>query len=115
MVLLPDNPPNTDVLLDDTVGAGLAVEPAGVVPNMGLKLWTECLLSGVEVVEEVVGVTAKMGLNPAASRGLLLLTGAAAATVLGAEEALGVPACIPAPNRPAAPAAAGVLLVVVET
>lgn len=92
MVLLPDNPPNTDVLLEDTVGAGLAVVPAGVVPKMGLKLWTEGLLSGVEVVEEVVGVTAKMGLNPAASRGLLLLTGAAAATVLGAEEALGVPA-----------------------
>lgn len=87
MVLLPDNPPNTDVLLEDTVGAGLAVELTGVVPKMGLKLWTEGLLSGVEVV---VGVTVKMGLNPAVSRGLLLLTGAAAATVLGAEEALGV-------------------------
>lgn len=39
---------------------------------MGLKVWTG-LISGVDIVDEVaVGVTAKMGLNPEANRGLLL-------------------------------------------
>lgn len=40
---------------------------------MGLNVWTEGLTSGVVMAEEVaVGVTAKMGLNPEANRGLLL-------------------------------------------
>lgn len=43
---------------------------------MGLKFWTGGLLSGADVAaEEVVVVeTEKMGLNPEASRGLVLLT-----------------------------------------
>lgn len=128
VVLLVD-PPNIDVLLEETVEAGLVVvrdggcpKPASAVvpPKMGLKLWTEGLLSGVDVVEEVMGVTAKMGLNPEASRGLLLLTdpellaGAAAVTRLEAEEAVGVMIWFPSPNRPA-PAACGVLLEALET
>lgn len=40
---------------------------------MGLNVWTEGLISGVDIVDEVaVGVTAKMGLKPEANRGLLL-------------------------------------------
>lgn len=40
---------------------------------MGLNVWTEGLISGVDIGEDVAaGVTAKMGLNPEASRGLLL-------------------------------------------
>lgn len=40
---------------------------------MGLNVWTGGLISGVDIVDEVaVGVTAKMGLNPEANRGLLL-------------------------------------------
>lgn len=81
VVLLADIPPNTSVLLEDTVGA-----------------WTGLLSRGVEVV----GVTAKMGLNPEASRGLLLPTGADAGLELGAVEALGVVAGLAIPNRLAA-------------
>lgn len=64
---------------------------------MGLKSGTGGLFSGAVVAEEVV-VTEKMGLNPEASRGLVLLTDAEllagavarAATGLEAEEAAGV-------------------------
>lgn len=64
---------------------------------MGLKFWTGGLLSEADVAEEVVA-TEKMGLNPEASRGLVLLAdsellaGAAAVVVTGleAEEAAGV-------------------------
>lgn len=39
---------------------------------MGLNVWTG-LISGVDIVDGVaVGMTAKMGLNPEANRGLLL-------------------------------------------
>ena len=66
---------------------------------MGLKFWTAGLLSGTGVEVEVVVVTEKMGLNPEASRGLVLLTDAKllagavtiAVTGLEAEEAAGVP------------------------
>lgn len=65
---------------------------------MGLKFWTVGLLSGAGVAAEVVVVTEKMGLNPEASRGLVLLTdaellaGAVTIAVTGfeAEEAAGV-------------------------
>lgn len=50
----------------------------------------------------MVGVTAKMGLNPEASRGLLLLTGAEARLELGTVEALVVAAGLAIPNRLAA-------------
>lgn len=128
VVLLVD--PNTeDVLLEENVEAGLVVvrdadcpKPAPAVgpPKMGLKFWTEGLLSGVEVVDEVVGVTAKMGLNPEASRGLLLLTepellaGAAAETGVEADEAVGVLILLGSPNR-TGPAAGGVLLGALDT
>lgn len=67
--------------------------PAMLVSKMGLKVWTG-LLSGAEVAEGVV-VTAKMGLNPEASKGLLLLTDgelllAGAAVVTGLEAVVGV-------------------------
>lgn len=50
----------------------------------------------------MVGVTAKMGLNPEASRGLLLPTGADARLEFGAVEALVVAAGLATPNRLAA-------------
>lgn len=128
VVMLAD-PPNIDVLLEDTEGAGLVVVRdedgprlvlAVVLPKMGLKLWTEGLLSGVDVVEEVVGVTAKMGLKPEASRGLVLITdpellaGGAAVTGLEIEDTFAVLIWFPSPNRPT-PAAGGVLLEGLET
>lgn len=74
--------PNTeDVIFDDSVEDGFVAEmvaegnpaPAEVAPKMGLNVWTEGLISGVDIADEVaVGVTAKMGLNPEANRGLLL-------------------------------------------
>lgn len=111
VVLLADAP-NIDVLLEDTVEAGLVGRDgdcprtvfAVVLPKMGLKLWTEGLLSGVDVVEVVVGVTAKMGLKPEVSRGLVLLTapellaGAAAVTGLETEDAVAVLIWFPSPN-----------------
>lgn len=87
---------------------------------MGLKLWTGGLLSGVDAAEEVV-VTEKMGLNPEASRGLVLLmdakllaakllAGAAAVAVTGleAEEAMGVLIWLASPNS-VGPVTGGVL------
>lgn len=81
VVLVAESLPKTSVLLEDTVGG-----------------CTGLLSSGIEVV----GVTAKMGLNPEARSGLLLLTGADARLVLGALEALGVAARLATPNRLAA-------------
>lgn len=123
VVLLVD--PNSEgVLLKEAVEAGLVVvrgegcpkpDPAVVAPKMGLKLWTEGLLSGIDVAEEEVVVTAKMGLNPEVSRGLVLLTGpellagAVAVTRLEAEEAVGVLIWLASPNR-LAPATGGVPL-----
>lgn len=123
VVLLVDPPNIEDVLLEETVEAGLVVvrdegspKPAPVVasPKMGLKFWTGGLLSGVDVAEEVVVVTVKMGLNPEASRGLALLAGAVAVavTVLDAEEALVI--WLGSPNIPA-PATGAVLLGALET
>lgn len=134
VVLLVD--PNTeDTLLEETVEAGgllllVVVEvvvrdggvpkpaPAAASPKMGLKFRTEGLLSAVGVAEEVV-VTAKMGLNPEASRGLVLLTdpallaGAVAVTGIEAEEAAGALSWLTSPNRP--DPATGVLLEALET
>lgn len=127
VVLLVD-PNIEDVLLEENVEAGLVVvrdgdcpkpAPAVVPPKMGLKFWTEGLLSGVDVADEVVVVTAKMGLNPEASRGLLLLTdpellpGPAAETGLEADEALGELILLASPKRPAP--AGGVLLGALDT
>lgn len=91
-------------------------------PKIDLKFWTEGLLSGGDVAEEVVVVTAKMGLNPEANRGLELptapelLEGAVAVVVtrLEAEEAVGVPIWLGSPNR-LAPATGGVLFGALET
>lgn len=125
VVLLVD--PNSEgVLLKEAVEAGLVVvvvrgegcpkpDAAVVAPKMGLKFWTEGLLSGVDVTEEEVVVTAKMGLKPEASRGLVLLTdpelraGVVAVTRLEAEEAVGVLSGLASPNR-LAPATGGVPL-----
>lgn len=141
VVLLVDPPNIEGVVLEDAVEAGLgAVEregdcpkppPAAASPNRGLKVWTAGLLSGVGVAEEVVVVTAKMGLNPEASRGLVLLTdpellagagagagaGAAAAAVTGleAEEAAGAALWLGSPNRPDAAGTVGVLLGALDT
>lgn len=133
VVLLVD--PNTeDVLLEETVAAGLVEAavvreggapkpaPTAASPKMGLKFGTDGLLSGVGVAEEVVVVvvTAKMGLNPEASRGLVLLTdpellaGAAAVTGLEAEEAVEVLIWLTSPNRPD-PAPGRLLLDALET
>lgn len=138
-VVLLDDRANSDVLVEETVGFGavavmvvvLAVrdgdcpkpELAVVLPKMGLKFWTAGLFSGPDVAEEEeeeVAVTAKMGLNPDASRGLELpadaelLVGAAAGTVFEAEEAAAAVLSWPvSPNRLAA-ATTGVLLEVLE-
>lgn len=133
VVLLVD-PPNTEaVVFEETVATGLVVvrggacpklTPAVAAPKMGVKFGTEGLLSVVDVTEQVVvaAVTSKMGLNPEASRGFVLLTdpellaGAEAAAVTGleAEEAGGVLIGVGSPNRPA-PATGGVLLEALET
>ncbi len=128
VVLLVDPPKIEDVLLEETVEAGLVVvrdgdcpKPAPAAPKMGLKFWTGGLVSGVDVAEEVA-VTAKMGLNPEASRGLVLLTdsellaGAVTGAVTGLEdeEAVGVLIWLASPNRPA-PVTGGVLLEALET
>lgn len=130
VVLLIDAPKIEDELVEESVDTGLVVardadcpKPESVVmlPKMGLKLCTEGLLSGVDVVEdEVVAVTAKMGLNPEDSRGLVLLSNsgllagavvaaAAAVTVLEAVDADGVLLWPASPNR-LGPAAGGALL-----
>lgn len=65
---------------------------------MGLKFWTGGLLSVADGGAGVVVVREKMGLNPEASRGLVLLIGAellagivaVAVIELEAEEAVGV-------------------------
>lgn len=129
VVLLVDPPNIEDVLLEETVDDGLVVvrdggcpkpPPAVVLPKMGLKVWTEGLLSGADMAEEEeVVLTEKMGLNPEASRGLVLLsdsellTGAVVAvTGLDAEKAVGVLIWLVRPNRPATD---GVLLGGLET
>lgn len=132
VLLLVDAPNMEDVLVEEAVDAALVVardadcpKPESVVtpPKMGLKLWTGGLLSGADVDEEevvVVAETAKMGLNPEDSRGLVLLSdsdllagagavGAAAVTVLEAVDAEGALLWPASPNRPAAPATGGVL------
>lgn len=129
VVLLVD-PNNEGVLLEETVDDGLVVVRDGgctkpplavVLSKMGLKFWTAGLLSEGGTAEEeleegvVVVVTEKMGLNPEASRGLVvlvllvlmgvseLLDGAAAAvTGLDAVKAERVLAWLVRPNRPAA-------------
>lgn len=80
VVLLMD--PNTDdVIFEESAEAGFTAvmgeegnpAPTVVPPKMGLNVWTEGLISVVDIVEDVVaGVTVKMGLNPEANRGLLL-------------------------------------------
>lgn len=122
------NPPNIDVVLEETLETGLVVvrdggcpklAPAVVPPNMGLKFWTGGLLSGVDTAEAVV--TAKMGLNPEAKRGFVLLTApelltgaVVAVAVLEAAEAEGVLIWLARSNRPA-PATDWVLLEAFET
>lgn len=90
---------------------------------MGLKLWTGGLLSGVDAAAGVgVVVTEKMGLNPEASRGLVLLSeakllageGAAAETRLEAEEAAAMLIRLLSPNR-VGPATAATLTEGLET
>lgn len=151
VVLLVDPPNNEAVVFEGTVGAGLVVvrdgacpklTPAVAAPKMGVKFFTEGLLSVVDVTEQVAVVTSKMGLNPEASRGFVLLTdpellagagaragasagasagaGAAAVAVavavtgLEAEEAAGVLIWVGSPNR-LAPATGAVLLEALET
>lgn len=124
VVLLVDPPNIEDVLLEETVEAGLEVvrgagcpKPALAVapPKMGLKVWTGGLLSGTDVAGVVV--TEKMGLNPEAGRGFVLVTdsellaGAVVAVprledVVGAERGL---FWLVSPKR-AAPVTGGVLL-----
>lgn len=125
VVLLAEPPNKEDVLVEETAEVGLVVvreagcpklTPAVEPPKMGLKLWTEGLLSGAAVAEElvVVVVTAKMGLNPEDSRGLALLTepellaGTPTVTGLEADKVGGALAWLVNPNGVAA--ATGVLL-----
>lgn len=137
VVLLVDPPNNEAVVCEETVEAGLVVvrdgacpklTPAVAAPKMGVKFCTEGLLSVVDVTEQVavVVVTSKMGLNPEASRGFVLLidpellAGAAAVAVtvavtgLEAVEAAGVLIWVGSPNRPA-PTTGAVLLGALET
>lgn len=111
--------PNTDeVMFEESVEAGFPAvtgedgkpAPAVVPPKMGLNVWTDGLTSGVDIGEDdVTGVTAKMGLNPEASRGLLLsgaeppLLEATAET--GLEEGAGVVRWAASPKGPEFPAA----------
>lgn len=122
VVLLVDAANNEDVLVEETVDDGLMVVRDGgctkpptaavvVLPKMGLKFWTAGLLSRGGTAEEDVVVTEKMGLNPEASRGLVLLSdsellaGAVVAVIgLDAEKAVGVLVWLVRPNRPAADA-----------
>lgn len=130
VVLLLVDPPNIeDVLLEETVKAGLVVvreggcvKPAEEVasPKMGLKFCTGGLLSEA-VVAAGVALTAKMGLKPDASRGLVVLTDAellagAAVAVAGLEaaEEEGVLVWLVNPNR-LGPATAGLLLGALDT
>lgn len=130
-VLLLVDPNMEDVMLEEGVEAGWLVvvrlggcpkaAPVVVPPKMGLKFWTEGLLSEVGVEEVVVMVTAKMGLNPEASSGLLLQTepevlAGGVADVTELEEAAGALIWLASPNRegPAA-GAAELLLEVLET
>lgn len=131
VVLLVELPNIEGVLLEETVEAGLVVvsdgdcpkpAPAVAPPKMGLKFWSGGLLCGADVAEEAV-VTAKMGLNPEASRGFVLLSdsallaGAAAVVVvtgLEAVESEGVLFWLASPNRPA-PATGVVLLEALKT
>lgn len=78
VLLLVDAPNNEDVVLAEGVEAVEVVVKsedcakvalAGTSPNIGLKFWTEALLSD----DDAVVVAGKMGLNPAVSRGLVLL------------------------------------------
>lgn len=102
-VVLLDDAPNIDVLLVEAVEAVDAVvrdegcakaADAVASPKMGLKFWMGALISEDDVAEEVVVVAGKMGLNPAASSGLVLLTdpellaGEAATAATGAGEAV---------------------------
>lgn len=127
-VLLLVDPPNIEaalLVLEIVETAFAAVRdggcpkpPAAVAsPKMGLKFWTGGLLSEADVAEEVA-VTAKIGLNPEANSGLVLLTdtemlaGAAVTAVLELEEVEGALTWLATPNRPAI---GGVLLAAWET
>jgi len=83
VVLLVDAPNNEDVVLAGSVEAAEVVvmeegctkaAAAGASPKIGLKFWTGGPLCEDGVAEDVVVVAGKMGLNPAASSGLVLLT-----------------------------------------
>lgn len=103
VVLLDDAPNTEDVVLaagveavEVVVTAGGCAKPAAEMsPKMGLKFWREDLFSNDGAAGEVVAA-GKMGLNPAASRGLVVLTdsellagGAADVTEVEAVEAEG--------------------------
>ena len=130
-MVLPVDPKSGAVLLEEAVEVGLVVVLDGhcpkaaaevASPKIDLKFWREGLLSGVDVAGEVVVVTAKMGLNPEANRGLVLpadpelLDGVVVVAVarLEAEEAVEVPIWLGTPNR-LAPATGGVLFGALET
>lgn len=129
VVLLADAPNIEDVELEEAAERGLVVVRDGgcpklpleeTPPKMGLKSWTGGLLSVAVVAAVEVVVTAKMGLKPEESRGLLLvtgpelLTGAAAVMGFDAEEAAAVLTWLASPKRPA-PAAGVALLEALET
>lgn len=127
------NPPNIEDAVLEATEAGLAAvrdegcpKPAGgaASPKMDLKFWTGgLLLSAADVIDTVVVATAKMGLNPEASKGLVLLADPemlaetiVEVTGLEAEEAEGALIWPVSPNRPVAAAATGgVLLEPLET
>lgn len=123
-VVLLMEPKRDDVMLEESVEAGFAAvtgedrnpAPAAEPPKMGLNVCTEGLTSGADVVGGVaVGGTAKMGLNPEANRGLLLVA-AAEETLLveataetGLEKDAGVVLWPISPKGPEVPGARGVL------
>lgn len=61
-----------DVVVWVVLGGAVKPAPGELLPKIGLKPWSGGLLSGAVIVEgvEAVVATAKMGLNPEASRGL---------------------------------------------
>lgn len=67
--------PNTDIVVAERVEAVEVAEMEGGCGKMGLKFWGWGLVSDEAADEEVVVAAAKIGLNTAVRRGLVVLMG----------------------------------------